>query len=1260
MSMKIKTALDMQGNGIENFLIQGVSAIEGLSDKSLGRKILYTGTNTDRNYREMIYIGNSIGGDGWRTTAYMSDVDELRGLITALENATDEEIEALKGRATTTEGNLATLRSEFDALNKALNDDTAGTIDTWNEIQNFVGKYDGSEDLETILSRMNAEIDTKFDKAGGTIEGASSNYTPLIVKTTSLSEVWIAFEDSVGTTHIGSVKGVPSIYSGSGNQTLLHSGNVGEYAALISDDIFAEGQPNNALGYSYSGSSGLTQAGPAMVFGKDNYRAYLFGRDGVLKFNTMENGTLTGWKTIAFTDSTVAAANRLVTDAGVNMVLGTGSDVYVGGGTFDNTYIHGKQVVLRYGTGAKFGLRLNSSGGVTIGEKDLAGTDAKLYVDGGIVVGKNATIGVTDSNDKRLPALQLNNSNNTHNLLLGQYTAKEGYNTVIYGNEIRLCYSNAGTSSLTALLVNSSGNVGIGVDSPTERLDVGGAVKATNATITNYIYANAFRTEGESGVWKGNAFTSALTATDLVIKGDTVKVVGDLYVEGNIIATKEVSAGGAATEGNGGAGGFSLYESWGTSAPTEPLALGANLGYELKTRVEDLELAKTKVTFEPALVSGKQIGTIEIDGNKTNLFAPATYAWSEITSKPTTLAGYGITDALPLTGGTITSSAQTMLTINGTNSLLSQIVIQSAGENKARFGWSGSTAFSGYRDGVFMFNNVCTSSIGIKDDGTPYYNDNTLLHSGNVGEYKAGDSDKLGGYNASGYAVKRSYPSTSDTNWSMPSGIYPTTTVTEGLPLSGVGNHVIHCNWDVNAANQLFLAFDSDLFAFRRKHGNVWQDWKTIAFTDSDITGNAATATKLATPRTIWGQSFDGTGNVDGVFTIGGSGHNYFNTRLSSNAFLVGLDESGNTTTFEIGWRNKADMSVVINASGNVTIGGSDLAGSNYRLYVDGLTKARALELGNIITLNRGYNSGAVLDSTMSALKIETYPSYVGFNVYTSGNTTRSHTLVLSDSGNVLIGTANDNGSGAKLQVAGDISLTTAILTDNQELLRRYSDSLYIGYGSAVKGSLPTSIWGNEIRFINSSGQRIITIADNGNLLVGTMYDNGAKLQVAGGASVSSLEVNGTSAFYGSTTFGKEGVSMQVNFKCPVVAEDRVTIGGATLRWDDEIKALRLNTSLAATGELSAGGAGTEGGNTGGGGTGTIASPFSRTFTPNEKTSFTFSHDLPYYDVVVQVYEWDSSGMCWNMVLADIEIQNNDVTVTLGKMENVEHKIVVR
>ena len=45
-----------------------------------------------------------------------------------------------------------------------------------------------------------------------------------------------------------------------------------------------------------------------------------------------------------------------------------------------------------------------------------------------------------------------------------------------------------------------------------------------------------------------------------------------------------------------------------------------------------------------------------------------------------------------------------------------------------------------------------------------------------------------------------------------------------------------------------------------RNMAETWSDWRTVAFT----TDNVASATKLATPRTIWGQTFDGTGNVSG------------------------------------------------------------------------------------------------------------------------------------------------------------------------------------------------------------------------------------------------------------------------------------------------------------------------------------------------------------------------------------------------------------
>jgi len=39
----------------------------------------------------------------------------------------------------------------------------------------------------------------------------------------------------------------------------------------------------------------------------------------------------------------------------------------------------------------------------------------------------------------------------------------------------------------------------------------------------------------------------------------------------------------------------------------------------------------------------------------------------------------------------------------------------------------------------------------------------------------------------------------------------------------------------------------------------------------ANFVGNAASATKLTTARTLWGQPFDGSGNVDGLIEIHGS-----------------------------------------------------------------------------------------------------------------------------------------------------------------------------------------------------------------------------------------------------------------------------------------------------------------------------------------------------------------------------------------------------
>ena len=63
-------------------------------------------------------------------------------------------------------------------------------------------------------------------------------------------------------------------------------------------------------------------------------------------------------------------------------------------------------------------------------------------------------------------------------------------------------------------------------------------------------------------------------------------------------------------------------------------------------------------------------------------------------------------------------------------------------------------------------------------------------------------------------------------------------------------------------------------------------DWHELAFTDS----NVASATKLQTPRTIWGQSFDGSGDVNGNLNLGFS-------KLYWNGDIEGSYISSNGTT---------------------------------------------------------------------------------------------------------------------------------------------------------------------------------------------------------------------------------------------------------------------------------------------------------------------------------------------------------------------------
>lgn len=440
--------------------------------------------------------------------------------------------------------------------------------------------------------------------------------------------------------------------------------------------------------------------------------------------------------------------------------------------------------------------------------------------------------------------------------------------------------------------------------------------------------------------------------------------------------------------------------------------------------------------------------------------------WSKITSgKPTTLSGYGITDALPLSGGTrtITSTDNTVLILK-TDGWHSLINLQNNHGNSISVGY-----YSGR--GAQLSNGSNYLSVG--DDGVPYFNTNTLIHSGNIGSQSVHSATRLQDNN--GALVYNS-----GNTFYVGDNIYPTipthilgksislrygANASYGLTLNNSGNIQI----GATANNDARLYVNSDNYNILHLHRNLGSGYGTAVYCSNNdgflgmfgfnqeddfvvVNGGYASTSALfrVSSNTI---TLNTKANLNDAALI------YKGTSSVATLHITNVTSSIDYSHIFV---SNADSSrkdrplVVQNGYGNVLIGTT--TDNGYKLYVGGNLASKG-------TAN-------ILDaSTDTRLTLYMYQDIGRIYAYNSTNKTDhdlwiggaadGKALTVKANGNVLIGTATDNG--AKLQVNGTGEILNLINSSGGDSGIRFSR------GAKTSWSIIDS--GGNLYFIENTSQ---------------------------------------------------------------------------------------------------------------------------------------------------------------------------------------------
>lgn len=586
--------------------------------------------------------------------------------------------------------------------------------------------------------------------------------------------------------------------------------------------------------------------------------------------------------------------------------------------------------------------------------------------------------------------------------------------------------------------------------------------EAMLSLLSLYQNTSYVKKEGERQLIIGDIYLSWDKENNAVKVSKADGSAANFYAEGGISAF-----GAGSMQGSGGSGmSYERLDNWADYSVNKATAvLSAFLGNDLNERLKKVEggaltsvdwsIIQNKPTSMPAsdvpawakAATKPSYAWNEITG-KPNEFNPAahSHSFASLTGKPTTLQGYGITDAASISHTHTFSQLQDKPTTI---------------------------------DGYGIVNTIKTfRGVDFVPDKAGYY---------------AAMSTKCG--------------------------------------IGDDWRHVISMDWsnsdNVNWISQLALPTHRNESVYYRKneeYGKLIKDAKWIKIwdeknltklsqlTDDIVSGkylplnsNAASATKLKDSRLLWGQSFDGTGNVDGMLTIKHDG--YSGVRLISaggessyrcqcaggNDWVFG----GYPTRFFL-WNNAAKHVFSILNNGNVVIGDTE-KDSPYKLNIKGTARVadRILLVGtencDIKTITN--NNSAIKNTVVTAAAIRHALDFAWYGTHYQignirGGADNSLGFGITRDSSTLIARFHESGSEVygNLTIDGYLSLANNIGLNLRDKEGHNQRALFISNSNVVylgcnDRPLYTLFMGSELHFnvYNNGWQDALVITPDRN-----------------------------------------------------------------------------------------------------------------------------------------------------------------------------------